>query len=103
MPDKPTLSARALKATLVVDAAAVAGIQVPNGVPKFAVQIQLPDRIVTTELNAKSLRRAVTAIATAGEPESVAVVLSGKLEAGNVLTEAAIVAQPRAPAKAAAA
>jgi hypothetical protein len=52
-------------------------------------------------VNAKSLRRAVTAIA-AGGPDSVTLLLQGKME-GNVILEAGIAAQPKAQKAAAAA
>lgn len=90
-----TLQARAIKATLVLDPVALAGMTIPNGQPKVALQIAVAGRTIAAELNAKSLRRCVAAIDAAG-PENVAVVLSGKLE-GNTLIEAGIAAQPKAP------
>ena len=92
------LHAKALKATVVLDAAALVGLVVPNGKPKFPVVVEaagLNGRVLKAELNAKSLRRCVTAIQTAG-PESVAVVLSGRLE-GDTLAEAGMVVQPKTP------
>jgi hypothetical protein len=91
------LQARAIKATLVLDPVALAGVTVPNGQAKYSLHITVAGRTIAAELNAKSLRRCVAAIDAAG-PENVAVVLSGKLE-GNTLIEAGIAAQPKAPAK----
>jgi hypothetical protein len=89
------LESRALKVTAVLDPAALAGIEIPNGTSKVTLRIAVGGRTVTAEVNAKSLRRAVTAINAAG-PENVAVIIQGKLEANNVLAEAGIAAQPKA-------
>jgi len=88
-----SLTARALKATLVLDASAVAGIKVPDGTPKVTLRISLPDRTITAPVNSKSLRKVLATIAANG-PENVAVVLSGKLE-GAVLMEAGIAGSPK--------
>jgi hypothetical protein len=103
MPDfKVSLQGKALKCTVVLDPAALSGLEVPNGMAKAPVSITASGRTLTAELNAKSLRRAVTAIATAGGPDNVTVILQGILQ-GDVLLEAGIVAQPKAPKVAAAA
>jgi hypothetical protein len=94
------LEARALKCTVVLDPAALSGLEVPNGMAKVALRIKLPSRTVKAEVNAKSLRRCVAAIDAAG-PDGVAVVLQDKLE-GDVLAEAGIAAQPKTPKAAAA-
>ena len=88
------LSAKALKATIVVDPALLAGLAVPNGQPRVAFTIDVSGRAITGEFNAKSLRRVITAIAEHGA-ENVVVVAQGRL-AGDVLEEAGIVAQPKA-------
>jgi hypothetical protein len=93
------LEAKSLKATIVLDPTAIARITVPNGQPKFALQIRVGGRIYTADLNAKSLRRAIAAIGEAG-PDGVAIVLQGKL-VGDVIQEAGIAAQPKAPKPAA--
>jgi hypothetical protein len=69
---------------------------VPNGLSKATLRIAVPGKTIVAEVNAKSLRRTVAAIAAAG-PNGVAVVLQGKLEPGDVLTEAGIAAQPKTP------
>ena len=90
------LESRALKASVVLDPAALAGVEVPNGLSKVTLRVAVPGKTITAEVNAKSLRRTVAAIAAAG-PNGVAVVLQGKLEPGDVLTEAGIAAQPKTP------
>ena len=91
---KLDLQSRALKATVVLDPAALAGVEVPNGLGKVMLRILAGGRTITAEVNAKSLRRCVTTIAENG-PDGVAVVLQGKLEANNTLLEAGIAAQPK--------
>ena len=72
----------------------------PNGQAKFAVKIRVAGRTLTADLNAKSLRRAVTAV-NAAEPGTIAVVIQGRLEGDSIL-EAGIVAQAKTPKPAAA-
>lgn len=93
---KLELQSRALKATVVLDPAALAGVEVPNGLAKVTLSIVAGGRTITADVNAKSLRRCVAAIAENG-PDGVAVVLQGKLEANDALAEAGIAAQPKAP------
>jgi hypothetical protein len=91
-----TLESRALKATVVLDPAALAGVEVPNGLPKVTLRIAVPGKTIVAEVNAKSLRRTVAAIVAAG-PDGVVVVLQGRLEPGDALAEAGISAQPNTP------
>jgi hypothetical protein len=72
---------------------------VPNGQAKFAVMIRVAGRTLTADLNAKSLRRAVTAV-NAAEPSTIAVVIQGRLEGDSIL-EPGIVAQAKTPKPAA--
>jgi hypothetical protein len=90
------LETRALKASVVLDPAALVGVEFANGLSKVTLRVAVPGKTIVAEVNAKSLRRTVAAIAAAG-PNGVAVVLQGKLEAGDVLTEAGIAAQPKTP------
>ena len=60
---QPILNSRALKCTVVLDPAEVALIAAPDGKPRVAIDIRLPDRRVSAELNAKSARRALAVIA----------------------------------------
>jgi hypothetical protein len=90
------LQSRAVKATVVLDPAALVGVEVPNGLAKVTLCILAGGRTITAEVNAKSLRRCVATIAENG-PDGVAVVLQGKLEADDTLLEAGIAAQPKTP------
>jgi hypothetical protein len=78
----------------LLDPAALVGVEVPNGLSKATLRITVGGRRVTAEVNAKSLRRAVTAINATG-PDSVAVVVQGELDE-SIITEADISAQPKA-------
>jgi hypothetical protein len=86
------LTAKSIKATVVLDAAALLDI-VANGSGPVPFVIAVGDQSVKGQFNAKTLRRAVTAVREAGA-ENVAVVVHGRL-VGNRLEEAGIVAQPR--------
>jgi hypothetical protein len=88
------LSARALKATIVLNPSDLVGTRVPDGASRFAMTVQLPDRTIHVDLNVKSLRKAVATVNSAGAA-NVAVILQGKLLAGDVLAEAGISAQPK--------
>jgi hypothetical protein len=90
------LESRALKASVVLDPAALAGVVVPDGLSKVTLHVAALGKTIIAEVNAKSLRRTVAAVAAAG-PNGVAVVLQGKLEEGNRLTGAGISAQPKTP------
>jgi len=95
------LNARALKCTVVLDPAEVAQIVASDGKPRTVIAIRLPDRRVSADLNAKSVRKAIAAIGEHG-PDGVAVIIQGKL-VGDTITEAGIVAQPKVKPQAAAA
>ena len=85
-------TARSLKTTLVLDANSFAGLQVPNGVPKFDIAVEVAGRTVTASVNAKAVRKAAATIAEHG-PDMVAVILQGALAPDNTLIEAGLVAQ----------
>jgi hypothetical protein len=94
------LNARAIKVTVVLDASEVARLAVPEGQPRVTLSIRVGgeisvggERLVTAELAAKSVRKAQAAIIEQG----VAVVLQGRLVAGDVLAEAGLACQPKAP------
>jgi hypothetical protein len=87
------LNSRALKVTVVLDPAEVAQLVAPDGRPRVVLAIRLPDRRVSVDLNAKSVRKAVAMLAEHG-PDGVAVIIQGKL-VGDTITEAGIVAQPK--------
>jgi hypothetical protein len=54
---QPVLNARALKCTIVLDPAEVAQIVAADGKPRVVIGVRLPDRRVTADLNAKSVRK----------------------------------------------
>jgi hypothetical protein len=87
------LTAKNLKVTLVLQAAEVAAFPCPN-TARITLSIRLPDRTVTVDLAAKSVRRAQAAIREYGT--EVACILQGRLGAGDVILEAGLSAQPKA-------
>jgi hypothetical protein len=62
---QPVLNARALKCTIVLDPE-VAQIVTPDGKPRIVIDIRLPDRRVSADLNTKSVRKAVATISEHG-------------------------------------
>jgi hypothetical protein len=90
------LTARSLKVTVVVDPAVLAGIEVPTGKPHVPIVIDVAGRKVTGQFTAKSLRKAVAAVAEHGA-EGVAVVVQAKLAAGDKLEDTGVLAQPKGP------
>jgi predicted transcriptional regulator len=89
-----TLTARNLKCTLVLDPAGIAALADPptTRVP-LRIRVADGDRVVTADIAAKALRKAKATIAQGGD---VAVILQGKLMGGDVMTEAGLIAQPKA-------
>src|SRR3954447_24818564 len=103
----PNLTARSLKATLVLEPAQLAEIVVRDGVPRVDLRIEVaPDgtigqgRLVTTDIAAKSARKALATIRE-HRPDGVMAILQGKLGVGDVLLEAGLVVQPKVPKQAA--
>jgi hypothetical protein len=86
-------SAKALKATMVVDPAPFIGLAVPGGTDRVTLRIEVGGRVVHASLSTKAVRKAVAAIACG----DVALVLSGRLAVGDVLEEAGLAAMPRTP------
>ena len=93
------LAARAIKLAIVLDAAAVASITVPDGV-RPRISVNAAGRRLTAELNPKTLRKTIATIREHG-PDQVAVMLQGKLAAGDAIEEGAITAQVKTPKPAA--
>jgi hypothetical protein len=87
-----TLNAKSLKATLVLDPKEVTALAVPDASPRCIVRVNVAGRTLTADLNAKSLRKAISAIKTSG-PDAVACILQGKLDANNTLLEAGLAVQ----------
>jgi hypothetical protein len=87
------LNARALKCTVVLDPAEVAQIVAPDGKPRVVIAIRLPDRRLSVDLAAKSVRRALVTIREHG-PDGVSVIVQGKL-VGDTIADAGLMAQPK--------
>jgi hypothetical protein len=98
----PTVSARSLKVTVILDPATLLTVPVPDGQPRVALTIRLPDRTVSADLNAKGVRKALATIREHGA-EGVACIVQGKLLAGDQIAEAGLVVQPKVAKVAAAA
>jgi hypothetical protein len=94
-PTRPTLTAKRLKITLVLNADELASVPVEEGRPRVRLRIRLPDRKLTADIAAKSLRKAQTAIQEAGG-DAIALVLQGCLLEGDIVAEAGLSAQPKA-------
>src|SRR5215471_19267565 len=89
-----TLTARSIKATLVL-ADEILALSAPDGQPRCVVRINIAERTVVADLNAKSVRKAIATIRANG-PEACAVVLQGKLQPDNTLGEAGLTIQLKA-------
>jgi hypothetical protein len=95
----PTLSARAIKVTIVLAApevfdvlkqtAALAATRVP-----FVIEVD--GWRLRTDFTAKSVRRALATLHHHGV-ENVAVIIQGKLMRDGTISEAGLVAQPKVP------
>ena len=94
---RPTVNAKRLKVTVVIDPAELAAVSAPDGKPRVKLRIQLPDRRLVADIAAKSIRKAQAAISEHGADE-VAVILQGVLLADDGVSEAGLSAQPKAPA-----
>jgi hypothetical protein len=95
-----TLTARSLKCTLVLDPVAVRDALAPlqTATERIQLAIAVDGRTVRCDLAPKAVRRCFNAIETYGA-EAVAVILQGKLQhdgKGDVLSEAGLLAQPKA-------
>jgi hypothetical protein len=96
----PHLIARSLKATLVLEPAQLTELVVRDGVPRVELRIEVDGRTVSTDVAAKSVRKALAAIREHGA-DGVMAILQGKLGQGDVLLEAGLVVQPKVPKQAA--
>jgi hypothetical protein len=91
------LTAGALKCTVVLTPAELLGVHVPDGAPRVTLRVRVDKRTLSASVAAKSVRRAIVALGELG-PESVAMVLQGKL-VGDTIEDAGLSALPK-PAKA---
>jgi hypothetical protein len=91
-----TITARGpLKVVAVLNSAELLDIEVPDSKPRFVLTIRLPDRTVTADLAAKSVRRAIAMVREHG-PEAVAAIVQGRLS-GSQIAEAGLSVQPKGP------
>jgi hypothetical protein len=91
------LTAKSLKATVVLNVAELAATPVPNEARTILkITIDGTPRVITADVATKSVKRAIAAIAEAGGPEHVAIVLQGKL-VGDTLSEAGLSSMPKTP------
>jgi hypothetical protein len=88
------LVAKLIKATLVIDPTQLVGVEVPNGLSQVSFVVTAAGRRVKGRLNAKTLRRAI-GVVTACAGKGVAVIIQGRLAAGDQLEDAGIAAQPK--------
>jgi hypothetical protein len=90
------LNSKSIKATLVLAPNEILALSAPDGKPRCIVKITVAGRTIVADLNAKSVRKAIAAIRQNG-PEACAVVLQGKLQPDNSLTEAGLNVQLKQP------
>jgi len=88
------LSAKAVKASIVIDPTVLVGLEVPVGKAHTLFEIAVNGIRVPGQFNSKSLRRAVAVVAQQGA-EGVVAVAQGKLDRGDKLEEAGIIVQPK--------
>jgi hypothetical protein len=100
LPLPGTLTASRLKITVMLNAAELAAVTAPptNGADKQRVtlRIRLPDRTISAEVAAKSLRKSQNAIREVAA-DAIVVMLQGHLVAGDRVAEAGLSAQVKAP------
>ena len=89
-----TLSAKSIKATIVLSPTDVLTLSAPDGKPRCIVRVNVGSRTITADLNAKSVRKAIATICESGA-ENVACILQGKLDANNALADAGLSVQLR--------
>jgi hypothetical protein len=97
----PTVSARSIKVTVVLDSVEVLGVlqqatAIADARVPFTVEVE--GRKLRTSFAAKSVRKALATLQANG-PENVAVIIQGKLMRSDEISEAGLVAQLRASPK----
>jgi hypothetical protein len=81
---------------VVLEASDIARLEVPNGVSRVVLRVQVAGRALSADLNAESVRKCIAAIEAAG-PVGANVILQGKLEGDDKPLDAGLVAQPKTP------
>lgn len=90
------LNARALKVTLVLDAAELAALPDP-ATARVMLQIAVAGgRVVTADIASKALRKCKATISESGA-DNAARIVQGKLTDGNVVVEAGLIGQVKTP------
>ena len=97
---KALLNGRAIKISIVLDSSEVAALAPPDGQPRATLRVNVGGRVVSADIAAKSLRKAIALIRETGADGCVAL-LQGKLDQTDAIIEAGIIAQVK-QAKAAA-
>jgi hypothetical protein len=95
------LTANKLKIVTVLVAEELLAIETPNGKPRVVLRVKLPDRVLSADVAAKSVRKVQATIRELGG-ENVACLLQGALVANDVVVDAGLVAQPKVKKAAAA-
>ena len=90
-----TLSARALKVTIPLDAMEVRTLPDPGGQARCLLAITCDGKVYTADIATKSLRKARATIAANGA-ENVFAMVQGKLK-GNEIVDCGLVAQVKTP------
>jgi hypothetical protein len=93
-PGTVRLRAKALKVAMPLDPAQLAAIPLPPNTPAPPMVIEVGSRRCRVQVNAKNLRKVLTAIAEHGV-EAVVVILQGVLGPDDAITEAGFTAQVR--------
>lgn len=88
-----------LKVFTTLDATELLAVTVPADTPRVSLRIRLPDRTVSAEIAAKSLRKAQTAIRDQGA-DNIVLLLQGRLVSNDVIADAGLAVQRKSVAKA---
>jgi hypothetical protein len=90
-------SAKSVEVTVVLDAAEFAATPMrETGAPRIILNICLPDRNITADINSNNLFHARMAILEAGS-ENIALVLQGRLVSGDLVVDGRLSALPKTP------
>ena len=90
-----TLSARAIKTTVPLDAMEVRSLPDPGGQARCQLAITFDGKVYTADIATRALRKAKSTIAASGV-ENVFAMVQGKLK-GNEIIECGLVAQVKTP------
>ena len=91
---KITIAGRIAGLSVPLDPAGLAGVAPPPGEPRCHLTIKAVGHELRADVSAKSVRRAVAAVAAAG-PDAVLVLVHGRLGRGGLIEEAGLVVHPK--------